>query len=269
MIDYIGFKPGKEIEWVELNLLRSGKPMSKSLLMTLSSQEESEIDSWLGELKLRAQAMGDGIAPYKIEHNILIPCKTWEEIPEYLLCLYYSFNGAADDTGGTKLFERISGQAIENFICGNTYVLGFPDTSGFNDHLDNIASSCYEDRLMQASGIYKDDGVDVFAYKLFGDNRGSNLYILMQCAAGVHWRSKKSINMGRWTKYIEWYDNNLILSMSTTDYVKQKEWHSRNSDYGLLIDRLRIYKCLYDPDTVDANLRNDVLNWCRTYPMAS
>ena len=82
-------------------------------------------------------------------------------------------------------------------------------------------------------------------YKLLNDNRCANLYVLLQCAAGKNWKTKKSINLKRWTNYIKWYCDNIILSMSTVDYVKQKDWDKRASDYGMLIDTLRIYNLLW------------------------
>ena len=115
---------------------------------------------------------------------------------------------------------------------------------------------------MPANTSYKDDGVDVVGYKLFEDSRGANLYVLLQCAAGTHWTSKKQISLNRWTNYIVWYPENIIQSISTVEYVSQKDWDKRTSTYGMLIDRIRIFNFLYK-ETIEASLRDEVKEWCR------
>lgn len=185
MDKYEDFKRGKEIEWLEFNLLKIGKTMSKSLIQSLAEDaSEDDIASWLNELKDRQSRY---LKPfYKIESNQIKPLREWTEIPEYFLCVYYSFFGASDKSKGTQLFEHISAQTLKNFIGGEAYTLGFPQGQGFNTDLDKIAKLCNEQRGMPANGNYKDDGVDVVGYKLFEDNRCANMYVLLQCAAGLH-----------------------------------------------------------------------------------
>ncbi len=261
MSDYIGFKSGREIEWLELNLLKNKRSLSKSQICSLSGEEESIVDEWISILELRVPLYENPI--YSIINNIIVPNYSWDEIPEYFLCLYYSFNGANDYSGGTGLFERISGEALKNFISGETFVLGFPSGKNFNEYLDEIGDLCFEERLMPAHYTYKDDGVDVVGYKSFNDKRSSNLYVLLQCAAGKHWTAKKAIVMNRWLKYFKWYSDNLIQSISTVDFVEGDKWDKHSSTFGMLIDRLRIYNFLYRED-VNPALRNEVKNWCNT-----
>jgi hypothetical protein len=259
MAEYIDFKSGREIEWLELNLLKNATPLSKSTICSLSGEEESIVDEWISILNLRISLYNQPI--YTIINNRIIPNYSWCDIPEYFLCLYYSFNGANDYSGGTQLFERISGQALKNYINGEIFTLGFPATMGFNDNLDEIAKLCSETRGNRANSSYKDDGVDVVAFKTFNDKRSSNLYVLLQCAAGKHWTAKKPIIMNRWDKYILWYRENIIQSISTVDYVENDNWDKHSSTFGMLIDRLRIYNFLYEK-SVEPSLRLDVSNWC-------
>lgn len=258
--DMIGFKDGREIEWIELNLLKNNRPLSKSELTSISGCDETDVDGWLTEIELRSRLLTRPF--YKVDNNRIIPNSSWTDIPEYFLCLYYSFNGANDRSGGTKLFELISANALKSFINGEVYALGFPAGKGFNEYLDEIAKICYEIRSLPADKDYNDDRVDVVGYKLFNDMRGANLYVLQQCAAGKHWTEKKMISLPRWTNYILWYPYNIIQSISTVEYVGKKDWDKRTSDYGMLMDRVRIYNCLYS-NTVDPELRKDVLDWCQ------
>lgn len=261
------FKSGKEVEWIELTVLCTGQPLSKATIMTASEQDEEEVDNWLADLEMRIQWMGPS-APYSVNNGRVTRTKHWNEVPEYLLCAHYSYHGVKDRSNGPKLFERISGLALEKFVSGKHIALGFPSSTGFNDQLTAIATSCYEVRQKDADGKYKDDRVDVVAFKLFEDKRPSNLYVLMQCAAGAHWRQKKEINMGRWTNYLEWYSKNIVVSFSTTDVIDRDEWQHQTSEYGILLDRLRIYRCLYATGQVDDQLRADVLKWCKRHTLA-
>lgn len=260
MSEYINFKTGREIEWLELNLLKDKRPLSKSKIINLTDVEEHIIDSWFSKLEFRLTLYKKPI--YTIVDNRIIPNFSWEDIPEYFLCLIYSFNGANDYTGGTNLFERISGEALKNFISGEIFTLGFPVKMGFNDNLDFLSKLCYEERGEKAESTYKDDGVDVVGYKSFDDFRGSNIYVLLQCAAGKHWTTKKPIIMNRWDKYLYWYRENIIQSISTVDFVENKVWKKHSSTFGMIIDRLRIYNFLYQK-SVSKTLRSDVINWCK------
>jgi hypothetical protein len=259
MSKYFEFKKGREFDWLELNLLRTGEGMSKSLISSLADGvSEEDIDSWIRELEFRNTLYTN---PYfKVEHNKITPLLIWSDIPEYYLCVYYSYFGAGDASIGTKLFEKISAQSLKNFIEGEVYSLGFPEGKGLNAYLDEFINCCYETRGIKANSDYKDDGVDVIGFKLFQDNRSANLYILLQCAAGIHWRTKKKIELNRWTKYIFWYPECIISSIATVDYVSQKDWEKQNSSFGMLIDRVRIYNTLYQKD-IEQNLRYEVLAW--------
>lgn len=259
MSEYIGFKAGREIEWLELNLLKNKTSLSKSTICSLSGEDETIVDEWISILESRINLYKQPI--YSILNNRITPNYSWDEIPEYFLCLYYSFNGANDYSGGTGLFEKISAQALKNFLNGEVFILGFPAGKSFNEYLDDIGSLCFEDRILPAHYSYKDDGVDVVGYKSFNDKRSSNLYVLLQCAAGKHWTAKKAIVMNRWLKYFKWYSDNLIQSISTVDFVENEKWEKHSSTFGMLIDRLRIYNFLYEKN-VDPSLRLEVINWC-------
>lgn len=263
MAEYIEFKQGKEVEWLELNLLKTNSPLSKSVISKLSEVEnEDEIDSWIGELNQRIGFFHKPI--YTITDNRITPNYSWEDIPEYFLCLYYSYYGVNDNSGGTGLFEKISAQTLKNFLDGNVYRLGFPASKALNDSLDDLSNICIEKRNMPANSSYKDDGVDVVGYKLFGDNRSANLYVLLQCAAGKHWTTKKPINLNNWTNYIVWYPDNIIQSISTVEFVTKKDWDKRTSTYGMLIDRVRIFNFLYSDNLdIDTILKNEVKEWCK------
>lgn len=259
MSEFVGFKSGREIEWLELNLLKNGIPLSKSKIIQISDDlDENLVDSILSTLEIRNSYYNTPI--YSFSKNRVTPNFQWFEIPEYFLCLYYSYYGANDYSGGTGIFEKISAHALKNFINCEVITCGFPG-GNFNTHLDLVSQNCHEERGIQALSSYKDDGVDVIGYKSFNDSRSSNLYVLLQCAAGRHWTAKKAIVMNRWTNYILWYPENIIQSISTVEFVENRDWMKQSSTYGMLLDRLRIYNFLYATDIND-ELRAETLEWC-------
>ncbi len=262
MADLIGLKSGKEIESLELNLLTNSRTLSKSQIAELDDTlDEGDVDELITKFELRSKLYSTQL--YKVDKNIITSNFSWAEVPEYFLCLYYSYFGADDKSGGTGLFERISAEALKNFLNGEVIAFGFPAASGFNQNLDRIAIICKEERGKPAQGTYKDDGVDVVGYKLFGDSRSSNLYVLLQCAAGIHWTQKKPIPMNRWVQYIFWVQNNILESISTSEFVEEKDWQKRTTTYGMLLDRLKIYNFLYSK-VVDASIRLETYKWCET-----
>lgn len=268
-MSYTGFEVGKEVECLEYNLLLTGTPLTKSKIRDLVDRstnyerevKESDLDSWIGTIELRSAKYSEQL--YNVRDNIITPHKTWEDVPEYFLCVYFSLFGASSDLLGTKLFEKISGYALRNFIGGEVLILGFPENKNLNEYLDDISQTCDEIRGRMANRDYKDDGVDVIGYKKIDrDSRGSNLYVLQQCAAGIHWKKKKAIPIARWIQYIYWIQKNIIESISTVDFIENKDWTKHATTYGMIFDRLRIYNNLYN-NPIDQPLRREVLDWCR------
>lgn len=265
---YFPFTQGREVEWIELNLLKNNLPISKSTIISFVPQIddtndaderiEELVDSWISELMLRNFSYP--IPLYEQKGNTIYPIASLKDFPEYFLCLYFSYAGASNDTVGTKLFERISAIAIKNFIGGDVFTFGFPSTKNLNDFLNDVETVTFEKRGVMANNDYKDDGVDVLCYKKFEDNRSSNLYVLLQCAAGVNWKSKKPIHIERWITYILWSSRNVLTSISTTEYVNQRQWPKSASDYGILLDRTRILN--WYSKSIDNVLRAEVISWC-------
>jgi hypothetical protein len=257
--DFLPHSLGKEIEWIELNLLRKFTSISKSTILSIlqDTADEDTVDSWISELELRNSMLTKPY--YEFEGNTITPLLSWQDCPEYYLCLHFACYGASKDTVGTRLFERISAIALKNFIGGEVYALGFPNEGNLNTHLDEIALKCFETRGMQANSDYKDDGVDVICYKSFNDNKSSNLYVLLQCAAGIHWKTKKTIELDRWSQYIYWTRKNIITSISTAEHVKKSQWEKSATDFGIIMDRTRINNWYIN--AIDADIRNEAIDW--------
>jgi hypothetical protein len=260
-------------DWAELNVIYGNAPLSKAKLISLLEdngfEEDTDyngdelFDSIIQELEKRQELYGS-TPPYSIVNSTIYPLINWNDYPEYLLCLIFSYWGAANSNGGTSLFERISNIALKRYLNGEAITLGFPNNGNLPFQIDNIATSMGEDRAAKNPPPQaKDRGVDVIGWMPFGDNRRGQIIVLMQCAAGKNWGLKKPILLSVWSQYINWFYETTVPSISITEIITTRKWSNAVENYGVIFDRARIYRFLYKPNTpIDANLRAEVIAWC-------
>lgn len=265
----------KIADWVELGTIFNGNRLSRAKMISLLEDNgytddayyrgDEIFDSTIAELQRRNILYGPK-SPYMIEGTIIQPNIGWEEIPEYLMCLILSYFGAANSKGGTKLFERVSQQALRAYMHGKGKVLGFPNNNNLTTQLDCLANEMYEGRgNRNPASSDKDRGVDVVGWMPFMDERNSQLIVLMQCAAGWNWRNKKPVPRPAWTHFIHWNHTTTIPGIAVAEVIELQKWQNAVDDYGLVFDRARIVRCLYANDfSPDPRLRIEVINWCKT-----
>ncbi len=277
-------------DWIELYILAEFKPLSKSSVITLlSGNEINEIvdnldgefvedehnsdealanealfDSALTELERRLNLYGNK-PPFSIARNRIIPNVYWKDCPEHYMCLLFAYWGAWSAHCGTKLFERLSNAVLASYLQGKAMTLGFPNPETLSDQIQSIAKElCEEVGGRKPLSSDKDRGVDVIGWKSFNDSRNGQIVVLMQCAAGRTWESKKSIPLPSWSQFIHWNFTTTIQSLSITEIVKQGRWQNRIDDYGIIFDRARIYQSLYNNNyEIDLGLRTEITDWCQ------
>ncbi|MBS1636833.1 MAG: hypothetical protein JST26_13030 [Bacteroidetes bacterium] len=256
-------------DWAELNVVYGNAPMSKAKLTSLledngAADSDALFDSVIQELEKRQRLYGAN-PPFTVNGGVISPEIDWNNYPEYLLCLIFSYWGAANANGGTSLFERISDVALKSYLNGETVILGFPNNGNLPQQIDQIAAKMFEDRAAKDPPAQaKDRGVDVIGWIPFGDERRGQIIVLMQCAAGRNWNLKKQIQLSVWSQYINWFYETTVPSMSITEIIPTKKWgKDAVESYGVVFDRARLYRFLYKPTTViDAGLRAAVVAWC-------
>lgn len=274
MIDLIDIEDVSVIsDWVEINIIYANTPLSKSKLISLLEDngfekdvdydEDSLFDSVMHELQRRETLYGN-TPPFSIESNIVTPNNTWDERPEYFMCLLFSYWGAANAGNGTQLFEQISNIVLKSYLNGNAITLGFPNEGDLPGQLDSIAINLREERAIINPPIAaKDRGVDVIGWLGCDDDRKGQTIILMQCAAGRNWMLKKRIMLDVWAQYINWNYYTTIPSLSITEVIEDKKWSEAVIQYGVVFDRARIFKYLYKPTiAIDNELRDAIIDWC-------
>jgi hypothetical protein len=260
-------------DWAELNVIFNNTTLSKAKLVSLLEDNGYEedvdyegdalFDSVLQELEKRKLLYGIN-PPYDVTNSLITPLINWNDFPEYLLCLIFSYWGAANSQGGTSLFEQISDIALKNYLNGETIILGFPNAGNLPVQLDNLATTLIEDRGAKNPPVQaKDRGVDVIGWKSFGDGRKGQIIVIMQCAAGRNWNLKKPIILDVWAQYVNWNFYTTVPSMSITEILPNKKWSDATETYGIIFDRARIYRNLYLPNTtIDPILKAGILQWC-------
>jgi hypothetical protein len=201
---------------------------------------------------------------YTIENNVVMPALSWEDAPELFMCLLFAYWGAWQKHSATKLFERLSNEVLISYLGGQAVTLGFPNPENLTSQLNTLAATLFESRGSRNPEFTdKDRGVDVVGWKSFNDNRSGQIVLLMQCAAGRNWDSKKQIPLTTWAKYINWNHTTTLPCMSVTEIVTSAKWQNRTDDYGILFDRARIFQYIYRHGyPVNQALRDEILTWC-------
>lgn len=276
MIDLIDIEDVSIIsDWAELNVAYDNAPLSKAKLTSLLEDngfqkdvdydEDSLFDSIIQELQRRQKLYGSS-PPFIVDNNIVVPQTNWNDRPEYFMCLLFSYWGAANAGNGTQLFERISNLVLRSYLNGETITLGFPNEGDLPGQLDNIAMTLFEDRAaISPPSAAKDRGVDVIGWIGCRDDRKGQIIVLMQCAAGRNWMLKKRIMLDVWAQYINWNYYTTVPSLSITEVVENARWSEAVVHYGVVFDRTRIFKYLYQPHiTIDADLRAQIIEWCES-----
>jgi hypothetical protein len=256
-------------DWVELLVLRTGKPLTKSRMVSLvrtqtNEVNEDRIDSAIIELERRRLLYGPN-APFDILGNTITPRLKWNTNPEYALFLLCSLYGAGENSKeGPKLFERLCCLALKNYIKGEAITLGFPNEKSIKETIAELTSTLHELPGGRKPTRYdKDRGVDVIAWKSHADTRSSQVVILLQCAAGLHWRNKKQVPLRSWTQYIHW-GVEPIPGIGIPKFIGDEEWDNVVDDYRLIFDRGRILRALRSTRIVDKQLILKTRRWCNT-----
>jgi len=255
-------------DWVELEVAHSGCSLSKSRLsreLESSSSiepEEQFISSVWRELDNRAKAYHK--SPFRVENREIIPNTEWKNKPDYMTCLIFSvFGGTEGLSKSSKLFERISAEAIKEYASCEARILGWPknEHQTLKDQIDSFCKDVKEKFVEPPLSEKKDDTVDIVAWKPFGDNRCSQIVILAQCAAGRNWKTKRSsLRLERWKQYIHWACQP-IKGFMVPRIISQREWYESSVDAGLLFDRVRIYNLLGDRK-LQKNFKAELIEWC-------
>ena len=177
-----------------------------------------------------------------------------------------------------KLFEQLATEAVSQYLNGSSLNVGAPRQRGvpkdFTDCLNHLSVQLNEQRggVPAYSSHTKDENVDVIGWIPFGDKRASQVIVLLQCAAGEHWKSKVTdISIEVWSQLINWTVRPLV-AFAFPFVCESDEWDYLSRSGGILFDRLRI-ALPTARSTLSPALSRSLKNWCtshaRSFPSAS
>ena len=257
--------PGSVADWIELIVAVEKIPMSKA---EVSSKIESSIgnepgDDFLTSIwdELEVRMLFYGLHPPFIVNSLdVTPNIEWEENPEYLMCLILALTGnPSNPTPTGKLFERISREALKNYLNGEALVVGHPSLHS----VKSICNHTYESFKSELPSNYKDRGLDVVGWKPFLDKRGNQVVVLMQCAGGLNWYTKTGdVVVRAWTEKYITFGCSPVRGFSTAVAITDREHFEEVSfETDLLFDRLRIISNVLDIN-IQGSLRTEIRDWC-------
>jgi hypothetical protein len=262
-------------DWAELYVLSTSSSLAKLELnnfiklnlpeITDDTARTALVDSVFNELTHRKNALYGISCHYEVvgnNVNSLIPLK---DLPEVGLCLIFSLKGVIVQTGknnGTKFFEQISNIASKTLI-GNSFLVGFPNDTRLNQQIEDACKECLETKGHEdPKKTDKDGGVDIIAWKDFGDKRTNKIVVLIQCGAGKHFDKKKPINLPKWGRWVHWSFEPLT-GMTTPKIIRDNhEWQNLSDWYKLILDRPRLTRFIHNSPHADATLKNEIEKWC-------
>ncbi len=257
-------------DWVEFYVIYENKTLSKSTMLALlqandGNLKEEDIDSVLGEMIRRKNLYGDS-APFEVDGRSIKPKIKWKDKPELIMCLIFSLFGVEKKKGkddGTKLFERLSREAVKSYLGGEAEVIGFPNKKKLKEQI-----GCLSKRMCEQKGSRcpkpddKDKGVDIIAWKSHGDMRPNQIILLLQCGAGLNFSQKRAISIPAWREFVNW-SAEPIQGIMIPKIASDEEWIEIRDYYNLIFDRIRIYKAIYQKRLSDSKLKKQILDWCK------
>lgn len=260
-------------DWIELHLMVANTAISKSKIISVLenngvSIEEQDVDSVFSELE-RRQLLYGKVKPYQISGTNVSPNFNWKKMPEFVLCLYYSTYGVGRISKGgkrdigTKLFEDITKSCLEKYLSSSSFAFGFPRRMSFKNQLDLFAKKINEIRNENPNPHDKDRDVDIILCKQFDESRNNCILFFVQCAAGKNWDEKKPVAIESYRRYFSFSNKTVISSIAITQVVDLEHWKNACDDYGIILDRARLYRIFSNKSyQIPKKLKSELIEWC-------
>jgi hypothetical protein len=257
-------------DWVGLSISVANNSLSKAAVASAleisggTEPPETFIASVWRELERRQHLYARSL--YCVEDHTVRPA-TDEQLPEYLTCLLLSLFGVQGEIQPpTKLFERLTCEAVRSYLSGHAVVFGWPfDPEDIDEgqpelqikqKIRKLAENLCE-RFIEApcSPFKKDRGIDVVGWIPipFRERRSGQVVILLQCAAGHNWKIKRPVPH---------WGCSPIIAFALPCIISERDWHDTSKDNGILFDRVRIVNLLSE-GIQDQTLSQDLSSWVR------
>ncbi|MBA4383815.1 MAG: hypothetical protein C0410_03700 [Anaerolinea sp.] len=258
-------------DWVELNLALQKNTLSKSDIESLietntgDDVKESFLSDVWRELEYRNSLYLDNF--FYIDDRSIQWIFQSNPPNEYIMCLFLSIFGVQGNTQTPgKIFEKITKYAVEKYLTGKAEVFGWPfepidgnEESAIKQKIKQLSTSLNERFIESPPSHFKDRGLDVVGWIPHFDNRSSQVVLLVQCAAGHNWSDKQPVPIENWKQYLHW-GVHPITAFAVPCIIKERDWHEKSVEKGLLFDRIRLINLL-NSGINDILLEEDLNTW--------
>lgn len=216
--------------------------------------DHTVLDDVMGEIERRMNGCGGGY-PFDVDAggNSITRKAGWADFSytNLLLISFIDCQHAVQTAKGAvypaRLFEAICVVAAENYLGGRTqgaqaFHFGAPRPNGssFSEALQCLADAVQGRRLGELEpDAEKDDGLDVFAWRPFADQRCNFMCLFGQCATGDNWPDKNPQPLqflDIWLR-IETSAVNSVMFVPFT--ITKTDW-TKKSRAVIVFDRCRI-----------------------------
>ena len=240
-------------------------------------QLEGIIVSVGNELKIRSELTGDAY-PFQVRGSSLERRRQRRAglRSTYAFCLMLSYlpwdkkrlTGHFPD----RTFEEISCLAAGQYLGGRSIRFGWPRVSSrlpkkFGKAVEELSKRVAEGdgyRSLEATGIEKDGGLDVVAWRAV-DSRSGKLLVFGGCATGEDWRDK--LTELQPMDFCKLYFLGSVSPLPTKAFFTPRIvplglWKNYSQRAGLIFDRCRV--SAYVPDLPVLKYHGDVSVWMQT-----
>lgn len=244
------------------NASRFSKSEVKSLIERASGEEAKDhfIDSVWSEISRRQRLYGDA-PPFTVENSSVSCVIDWKDKPDYMTCLILSMfgNSIPKETSETgKLFERISNEAVKKYLNMQSVISGYPSDVCIKETIQRMG----EEIAFGLPEKAKEAGVDILAWRPFGDGRPSQVVLLVQCASGKNWAGKlDDICLKAWNQYVRWRTDP-IKAITVSKIITEEDFGESSNRGGVIFDRARLFRNIVD-SCLSTDLKQDLLEWCK------
>lgn len=159
-----------------------------------------------------------------------------------------SSNKVVDNIDGTKVFEKLSKDALINYLGPNAQGMNFgtAQNGSFYQKLGDLVTNMKEGTLHPTNNNItynpQDDTLDIVVWVPFFDKLPSKIICFAQCKTGTHWvGSIKQLNVSDFLK--KWFSRhpslNPIETYMIADILAEENYYNRSVN-NLFFDRCRI-----------------------------
>lgn len=277
-------------DWIEASVVFDEADLSKSDVIDVLMEEQVYSDqAFAAEIIENAWAVIARRATYlsqplgiSVVGNRISRADDWTVFPAYGFCLALScvelYSGLPTLWGGSSveqgaLFEELTAESISQTFRGWTVKrIGWSATNNpvsLRDALPTIISDLNEaeaaETHLHLTSVVKDLGLDLLAFYSFGDRQASIPILLVQCASGSDWVSKRHTpDIEFWGKKIVSFNSHPVRGFAMPFAFAEPLDFRRDAAAvnGVFVDRYRLLKSFrQDNANVSTALNVHLTNW--------